>query len=205
MKTKKLFATSILGLGLALSIAPAFAETLYNDAVHDERGRTVRDSNGHCVRTKWLSGKDECSGYKKTQGYERHEIADEERTIYFEFDKTRLVGTAEAKLDSLANTLKSMEHITGVSIVGYADRIGSDKYNDDLSKRRAKVVENALRKRGYLNTTIAETRWLGESVPVTNCEGGLSRAALITCLQKDRRVTVEINYEDDELYPTNKR
>jgi outer membrane protein OmpA-like peptidoglycan-associated protein len=90
-----------------------------------------------------------------------------------------------------------MDDIRGVSVVGYADRIGSEKYNEKLSKRRAKVVEGFLQENGYLNTTIAKTRWLGESVPITECPSGLGRAALIKCLQKDRRVTVEMQYKDE--------
>ncbi len=106
------------------------------------------------------------------------------------------MDSEQSKLNSLAKALQSMNYITGVSIVGYADRIGNTGYNKKLSERRAKVVEAYLRARGYLNTSVADTRWLGESVPITVCHDGLDRSALIACLQKDRRVTVEIKYKD---------
>jgi OOP family OmpA-OmpF porin len=81
--------------------------------------------------------------------------------------------------------------------VGYADRIGSVSYNDRLSQRRAQVIEKYLRNRGYLNTTVTQTQWLGKSASVTDCPEGLSRSALISCLHRDRRVTVEMQYKDD--------
>jgi OOP family OmpA-OmpF porin len=155
----------------------------------------------NCVRTQWNAKTDECAVKvavnTRVHNIQHHQIPDEERTAYFQFDRSELMNSEKDKLSTLASTLKEMDDITGVSIVGYADRIGSEEYNENLSKKRAKVVEGYLKAHGYLNTTIAKTRWLGESVPVTECATGLGRAALITCLQKDRRVTVEIQYKDE--------
>lgn len=198
MKTRNLLITTVLGAGLALGFTPSLAAAAPDnrDVVHDKHGQVIRNTFGHCVRTQWVSGSTECSG--KQEVVTRRQIADEERTVYFEFNKTELMESERRKLDSLSGTLKAMKDISGVSIVGYADRIGSVSYNDRLSQRRAQVVENYLRQRGYLNTTVAKTRWLGESVPITQCTDDLNRMSLISCLQKDRRVTVEIAYEDDK-------
>lgn len=194
MKTRILLATTMLNAGLALiPIFPVQAAAPDNrDVVHDMRGQVVRNTFGNCVRTRWTSASDECRQMAQT----RRQIADEERTVYFEFNKTGLMASEQRKLDSLVSVLKPMKDISGVSIVGYADRIGTTSYNERLSERRARVVEQYLRQRGYLHATVAKTRWLGESVPVTECTNNLARSALITCLQKDRRVTVEIKYEE---------
>lgn len=201
MQTGIFFLTTILSAGLVLGLTSSAqaAEPDNRDIVHDMRGQVVRNTFGNCVRTRWASGSDECHDKQQAQKIERRQIADEERTVYFEFNKARLMESEQRKLDSLANTLKSMSDISSVSIVGYADRIGTLSYNERLSKQRAGVVEKYLRQHGYLNTTVAKTRWLGESVPITECAENLERGALIACLQKDRRVTVEIKYEDDQL------
>lgn len=202
MKTSAFISTALLSASFAFSLAPdTHAAAVDNrDVVHDMRGQVVRSTNGNCVRTRWISADDECRGAQMAQVRkpERRRIADEARTVYFEFDKTRLMGSEQDKLNSLASTLKEMKEISSVSIVGYADRIGTRSYNERLSKQRARVVEKYLRQRGYLNATVAKTRWLGESVPLTACAGNLGRVALIACLQKDRRVTVEIKYEDEQ-------
>ncbi len=200
MKTRTLLLTTILSAGLALGFTPssAIAETDARDAVHDRNNQVVRNTFGHCVRTQWVSGSTECSGKQAVVKPIHRQIADEDRTVYFEFNKTSLMDSEQRKLDSLSGTLKSMSDISGVTIVGYADRIGSVSYNDRLSQRRAQVVEDYLRKRGYLNTTVAKTRWLGESVPITQCADDQNRMSLISCLQRDRRVTVEITYQDHQ-------
>jgi len=204
MKPTLLFFTTILSATMNFSMIPsAYAAAAGNDnhdIVHDIRGQVVRNTFGNCVITKWMSASEECAKPKKVARVvpSRHQIADEERTVYFPFNKTSLTATERQKLDSLADVLKSADEISGVNIVGYADRIGTASYNERLSQSRAQVVENYLRSRGYLKTAVAQTRWLGESAPVSQCSDTLSRAALIACLQTDRRVTVDITYEDSQ-------
>lgn len=197
MKTGIFILITILGAGFGLGlIPPAQATSSDNrDAVHDLRGQLVRNTFEHCVRTRWTSASDECRQMTQAKP-ERRIISDEERTVYFEFDRSRLMDSEKRKLDSLVSVLKPIKDISGVSVVGYADRIGTADYNERLSQRRAQVVEEYMRQRGYLHTTVAKTRWLGESVPVTQCASNLDRGALIECLQKDRRVTVEIKYKE---------
>ncbi len=40
----------------------------------------------------------------------------------------------------------------------------------------------------------ADTRWFGDSEPVTDCSNDLRKTQLIDCLQQDRRVEVGIDY-----------
>jgi len=206
MKPKLLVLTSMLTAGLA---AASFAEAPDNrDAVHSNNGQLVRSTNGNCVRTKWQAAGDECQppapivaapipATRLVPAAQRSLIPDESRTVYFEFNRSRLTENERQKINSLTTELKSMHDITGVQIVGYADRMGTSSYNQHLSEQRAAEVEKYMRQQGYLNTTIAKTQWLGETVPVTQCPANLKRLALIDCLQKDRRVTVEINYQEN--------
>lgn len=196
MNTRVFILAALLTASLTIYLPAGASAAAYGnrDVVHDVSGQVVRSTNGNCMRTRWASVDDECGRTQIVQTV-RRSIPDEARTVYFEFNKTGLMGSEQDKLNSLASTLKEMKEISGVSIVGYADRIGTPSYNERLSKQRAGVVEKYLRARGYLNTTIAQTRWLGESVPITTCDGNLDRSPLIDCLQKDRRVTVEFKYE----------
>lgn len=193
MKTTTLLFIALLGAGFEFSpVSYAQASSDNRDVVHDMYGQVVRNTFGNCVRTRWTSTNDECRQTAQAQKPVPRQIADEARTVYFAFNQTSLMESERRKLDSLAGVLKSRDDIRGVSIVGYADRIGTASYNERLSESRAKVVEKYLRERGYLHTTLAKTRWLGESVPITQCNDNLARAALVDCLQKDRRVTIEV-------------
>jgi len=116
--------------------------------------------------------------------------------VLFPFGKAELAPGGQAKLDELANTAQGAE-VDRVVIVGNADRIGSEQSNQELSERRAQAVKQYLAAKGVAQERVqAEGR--GESQPVTGdqCKGmGPERkgnAKLISCLQPDRRVEIEV-------------
>lgn len=190
---------ALSALIIASTAIPAQANTNYRSVVRDTQGQVIRDSSGHCVRTKWISPEGACPGTVPQQVVQqtvksRTDIVKEERTIYFAFDKADLSAAAKARLNTLAHTLKSADDVQEARSVGFADRIGSVPYNDRLSQRRAEAVRSYLITQGYANVSNTETRWFGESVPATQCPNKQPRAQLIACLQKDRRVEVEIGY-----------
>jgi outer membrane protein OmpA-like peptidoglycan-associated protein len=125
-------------------------------------------------------------------------LSREERTVYFGFNLASLSSEMKTRLDGLAGVLRSDSQVKGARIVGYADRIGNPVYNEKLSKKRAENVRQYLIARGLINTQVADTRWLGASAPSTDCASGLSHTALVDCLQKDRRVEVEIDFTPDQ-------
>ncbi|HVY12507.1 MAG TPA: OmpA family protein [Alphaproteobacteria bacterium] len=156
--------------------------------VRDARGQPVRSLlSGQCVLTAWPGPDSQCLGM-------RREIALEDRTVYFEFNKSNLTPEAQAKLDSLAGILRNEQGVQSLSIVGYADRIGSQSYNQALSKKRAVSVRDYLIAQGFRKVEVAKVRWFGEDHPATKCPNNLGREDLIACLQPDRRVEVEVNY-----------
>ncbi|MDD4617028.1 MAG: OmpA family protein [Alphaproteobacteria bacterium] len=176
------------------------AEADFCDVVRDTQGQIIRSANGTCVRTNWMNDRDVCAPETVTiqetvtQRVETRAAAltREERTVYFEFDRAALTPAARARLDTLADILKSDQTVKEARIVGYADRIGTISYNEKLSQARANAVKNYLVERGYVNARVTETRWVGKSRPTTHCPNLKNKTALIACLQGDRKVEVEI-------------
>jgi OOP family OmpA-OmpF porin len=197
MDKRASFPLLTLSAGMMFFSAEAYsAAPNARDAVYS-KGSVVVDSANKCVRTKWNEGSDICAPKVVQMApapLTHTEIAKEARTIYFAFNKSVLTTEAQQKLDTLANVLKSQQDVRQANIVGFADRIGSQSYNETLSKKRATVVRNYIVSRGYANANVAETRWFGETVPVTSCAADLKRPELIQCLQQDRRVEVELDY-----------
>ncbi len=151
----------------------------FEKVVHSTNGNVVTNTFGNCVVTKWDATSNECNA-----------ITYDMRTVYFEFNSSALTGAARTKLNTLAAGLKSRK-VTSVSIVGFADEIGTDSYNQKLSERRANTVASYLRNKGIKVAGKSEVRGLGETSSKSECEG-TTGAAQRKCLWRDRRVEVEI-------------
>src|SRR5262245_20813605 len=139
-KTYARFAVgAVAGILLAASSTLAHAANDSRDVVRDSRGNAVVNSFGNCVRTQWHGGDDICGAPAQRQysALSATTIGQDARTVYFEFDKANLTTEGKARLNSLAESLKSAEDVQQANIVGFADRIGNTGYNDKLSKERA--------------------------------------------------------------------
>jgi OmpA-OmpF porin, OOP family len=108
----------------------------------------------------------------------------------FDFDKAILKPGGKEKMDDLASKIGSL-NLEVVVATGYTDRIGSDKYNDRLSLRRAQAVKAYLVSKGIEANRIY-TEGKGKRNPVTTGCNQKNRKALIACLAPDRRVEVEV-------------
>ncbi|ABM52648.1 ompA family protein [Burkholderia pseudomallei] len=109
----------------------------------------------------------------------------------FDFDKAVLKPAGKQKLDELAAKIQGM-NVEVVVATGYTDRIGSDKYNDRLSLRRAQAVKSYLVSKGVPANKVY-TEGKGKRNPVTgNTCKQKNRKQLIACLAPDRRVEVEV-------------
>jgi len=110
----------------------------------------------------------------------------------FDFNKSVLKPKGKTMLDDLVASLKGATYEV-ILAIGHTDRIGSVQYNQKLSVKRAEAVKQYLVGNGIAANRIhAEGK--GKSQPVTkpgDCKGSKSQA-LITCLQPDRRVDVEV-------------
>ena len=82
-----------------------------------------------------------------------------------------------------------------VNAIGHADRIGAENYNLQLSEKRAAAVKEYLAQKGVESSKV-RSEGRGESDPVTGdqCKG-VKGAKLISCLQPDRRVDIEVRGE----------
>jgi OOP family OmpA-OmpF porin len=114
----------------------------------------------------------------------------------FDFDKAVLRPDGRAKLDDLVSKLAGVS-LEVIIAVGYTDRIGSEKYNLNLSQRRAQAVKDYLVSKG-IEPNRVYTEGKGMANPVKQCpdpkpKGEITnRKQLIECLQPNRRVEVEV-------------
>jgi OOP family OmpA-OmpF porin len=108
----------------------------------------------------------------------------------FDFDKAILKPAGKAKLDDLGSKIGDL-NLEVVVATGYTDRIGSDKYNDRLSLRRAQAVKAYLVSKGIEANRIY-TEGKGKRNPVTTGCNQKNHKQLIACLAPDRRVEVEV-------------
>ncbi|HEU4350584.1 MAG TPA: OmpA family protein [Burkholderiales bacterium] len=109
----------------------------------------------------------------------------------FDFDKAELKDVGKQKLDELASQIKGAK-VDEIVVVGHADRIGPENYNEKLSEARAQSVKDYLAERGA-QTNVISAQGKGESAPVTGdqCKK-MAGKKLLECLQPDRRVEIEV-------------
>jgi OOP family OmpA-OmpF porin len=117
-------------------------------------------------------------------------------TGLFEFNRATLTPEARAKLDQeVVGRAKDFGSIALVHVDGHADRLGSARYNQALSEKRADAVQAYLVSRGFDASKI-ETLGSGKTNQVKSCPdkngGKAQRKALIECLAPNRRVVVEM-------------
>lgn len=117
--------------------------------------------------------------------FERYTLS---ATELFNFDSAEL-NPAQARLDEVATALKNDASVENVVISGYTDRLGSAKYNQELSLHRAEAVKAYLANKG-VNPGRMVTEGKGEANPVVTCKPA-KRSVLIKCLEPNRRVEVE--------------
>lgn len=85
--------------------------------------------------------------------------------IYFDFDRATLKPQSRQALIDIATALRSQPG-EPVRIEGHTDNIGSERYNDDLSSRRAAAVRVALVDNYGADADLISTAGLGARRPV---------------------------------------
>jgi OOP family OmpA-OmpF porin len=110
--------------------------------------------------------------------------------VLFDFDKAVLKDEGKNLLNTeVVEKMKAHPEAELVMVTGYTDRIGSDKYNQSLSERRANAVKDYIVSQGVEESRL-KAAGKGEQNPVVDCKGVRGKK-LIECLQPNRRVVVE--------------
>jgi outer membrane protein OmpA-like peptidoglycan-associated protein len=103
--------------------------------------------------------------------------------VLFDTGRAELNPGASRKLDQLAQFLNEHKE-RRVQIDGFTDSVGTESYNEELSRRRADAVKSALTTRGVDSSSIS-TQGYGKAYPVANNSDSGGR-------QLNRRVEVVI-------------
>jgi outer membrane protein OmpA-like peptidoglycan-associated protein/tetratricopeptide (TPR) repeat protein len=93
-------------------------------------------------------------------------------TIFFKFNSIELTENSTKSLDYIYTVLKNYDLIK-IQFIGYADAVGSDQYNLNLSEKRAEISKDYLVKKGVAPTTITTTG-MGEknAIAINNNQDG---------------------------------
>lgn len=113
--------------------------------------------------------------------------------VLFDHDKSTLRPAGRSTLDQFVSNIRGLES-QSVLAVGYADRMGTNDYNQALSQRRVDTVKSYLVEQGIASNRV-QTSAKGESQPTTalsDCKDA-KNATNIACLQPDRHVFIEVS------------
>jgi len=193
------------GALLALAASSAYAD--YTPNLQDSTGRAVRDGSGHCVVTSGLV-LPECAGTavpkpaapaepstpatpaapEATPAPARPAPSSVRQSVViqadalFDFDKSVVRPDGKRALDEALAKLNGVD-LEMVIATGHTDSIGTERYNQKLSERRAAAVKAYLVSKGIPASKIT-TIGKGESQPVATNKTAAGR-------QKNRRVDIE--------------
>lgn len=215
----KQISKSLLLAGLSVASGVGMAATGYVD---DSGGSVVRTGYGDCLHTqRWsvpnaivqcdpeiVAARDkvDVAAVEVVVVRKRNTVRLEADTL-FGFDSAELTDDGRALLDDLMGTLTAKDLIEQkVQIRGYADRIGEDSYNLQLSQHRASAVRDYLVSKGLVPSFI-DIQGLGAADPLVDCENKRGDA-LVDCLAPNRRTEIEFSavevIEVEETRPVQK-
>lgn len=181
----------LITLLLAMTTA-AMAQTGPQGYLTDSNGQVVRSGAGLCWHTGYWTPANAVEGCDPVgRGVPTAAKVTLQADTLFDFNKATLRPEGKTALDAVVRSAKGV-NVEIFAVVGYTDRIGSDKYNLALSERRAAAVKAYFVSQGIPADAII-TQGRGKANPVTGntCKGQVSKK-LISCLQPDRRAVVEI-------------
>ena len=213
--TKQLKLSALFVALLASGTAMASEAHIHGYTVSGQSQEVVRNNYGECWKNTYFDkatqGRVECGDavepapvavVEQAPQYVDETVSLSAKTL-FGFDKDVLRAEAQDNLKVLAQRL-GQTNVQSVRVEGHTDYMGSEKYNQALSERRANVVANYLVSNGVPASKTSAVG-LGESqAQMTQvCEAEVAklgakvskakkREALIACIEPDRRVDVKI-------------
>ena len=110
----------------------------------------------------------------------------------FEFNRAAITPNVRSKIDNdVLPKLKDFAEVRYINVNGHSDMLGSSRYNQQLSEKRAEAVRTYLVSHGASAEKI-EVYGFGKTLPVKSCREAKGRRAMIECLQPNRRVQIEV-------------
>ncbi len=103
--------------------------------------------------------------------------------VTFDTNSTVIRPGLYSEIDRIAGVLQQYPD-TVIRIEGHTDSVGSESYNQDLSRRRAEAVRELFVQRG-ISPTRMETMAFGESMPIASNDNEAGRS-------RNRRVEIKI-------------
>lgn len=191
----------------------AMAHEVHGYTTSQGSGEVVRNNYGECWENTYLdkatNGLVEC-GDKAAEAPAPQTVTERvnetislQSEFLFGFDKYNLRPEAITTLNDLSAKL-SQSNLQSVRVEGNTDFMGSDKYNQALSERRANTVANYLVQQGVPADRVSAVG-LGESQAkmTEQCQAEVAklgkkvskakkRSALIACIEPDRRVDIQV-------------
>lgn len=180
--------------GLALAATTAIATNPDEPYWLDSNGKVIRDGSGNCVRTvMWRPelGTAECGEAPKVEAKPEPVkeaapapvAASLSADTLFAFDSSKLTDKGKQTLGALAKDITGLKSVTEVLVDGHTCSIGTDKYNQGLSERRANAVKTFLEQNGVKATIKAVGH--GEAKPKASNKTREGRSA-------NRRVEITV-------------
>ena len=164
------------------------SQQAFTDFVNDAKAGRVVTATGDCLRSiGWSSDAMvvECQASAKPEEAMKQTMAlTFDGTALFDFDSSELSVMGRRELDRLISKLSDNAEVGSIDVIGHADSIGTNAYNQVLSEQRAASVQSYLQR--SLKAVDVQTSGMGETAPVgdNNTETGR---------QRNRRVEVRIN------------
>ncbi|HJU49218.1 MAG TPA: OmpA family protein [Pseudogulbenkiania sp.] len=116
--------------------------------------------------------------------------------VLFDFNKANLRADAKNELDPLVNRLKGDANLKAVEVAGHTDYLGSEKYNQALSQKRADAVKNYFVAAGVPAEKVTSVgKGESEAKLTEECKAKKfkKKADRNACLEGDRRVELTID------------
>jgi outer membrane protein OmpA-like peptidoglycan-associated protein len=111
--------------------------------------------------------------------------------LLFDFDQSTIKDEGKQALDQIIEQAKQKD-FESLTLTGYADPLGNDAHNQQLSLQRAEAARDYLKAHGFPNRPI-DVEGKGSQNPVkplSECPAGPSQ---ISCLAPNRRVEFQFN------------
>lgn len=214
--TKQLKLSALFVALLASGTAVAGEASVQGYTVSGQSHEIVRNNYGECWKNAYFDkasqGRAECGDavaapepaavVEQAPQYVDETVSLSAKTL-FGFDKDSLRAEAQDNLKVLAQRL-AQTNVQSVRVEGHTDFMGSEKYNQALSERRANVVANYLVSNGVPASKTSAAGFGESQAQMTQvCEAEVAklgakaskakkREALIACIEPDRRVDVKI-------------